>query len=127
MKTNWYENAIVYQIYPLSFMDSNNDGFGDIDGIISKLDYIKDLGVNAIWFSPLYKSPDYDYGYDISDYKAIDKKFGTMEDFDRLLKECHSRDIKVIMDMAINHSSIEHEWFKKALESPDSKSCSFTI
>ena len=121
MKTNWYENAIVYQIYPLSFMDSNNEGFGDIDGIISKLDYIKDLGVNAIWFSPLYKSPDYDYGYDISDYKAIDKKFGTMEDFDRLLKECHSRDIKVIMDMAINHSSIEHEWFKKALESPDSK------
>ena len=121
MKTNWYENAIVYQIYPLSFMDSNNDGYGDIEGIISKLDYIKDLGVTAIWFSPLYKSPDYDYGYDISDYRNIDEKFGTMEDFERLLEECHSRDFKVIMDMAINHTSIEHEWFKKALESPDSK------
>ena len=121
MKTNWYENAIVYQIYPLSFMDSNNDGYGDIEGIISKLDYIKDLGVTAIWFSPLYKSPDYDYGYDISDYRNIDEKFGTMEDFERLLKECHARDLKVIMDMAINHTSIEHEWFKKALESPDSK------
>ena len=121
MKTNWYENAIVYQIYPLSYMDSNNDGFGDIQGIISKLDYIKELGVTAIWFSPLYKSPDYDYGYDISDYKDIDEKFGTMKDFDRLLKECHKRDLKVIMDMAINHSSIEHEWFKRALESPDSE------
>lgn len=121
MKTNWYENATVYQIYPLSFMDSNNDGYGDIEGIISKLDYIKDLGVTAIWFSPLYKSPDYDYGYDISDYRNIDEKFGTMEDFERLLEECHSRDLKVIMDMAINHTSIEHEWFKKALESPDSK------
>lgn len=121
MKTNWYENAIVYQIYPLSFMDSNNDGWGDIDGIISKLDYIKDLGVTAIWFSPLYKSPDYDYGYDISDYKAIDEKFGSIKDFDRLVDECHSKDIKVIMDMAINHSSIEHEWFKKALESKNNK------
>lgn len=121
MKTNWYENAIVYQIYPFSFMDSNNDGYGDIEGIISKLDYIKELGVTAIWFSPLYKSPDYDYGYDISDYRSIDEKFGTMEDFERLLEECHARDLKVIMDMAINHTSIEHEWFKKALESPDSK------
>ena len=121
MKTNWYEKAIVYQIYPFSFMDSNNDGYGDIQGIISKLDYIKDLGVTAIWFSPLYKSPDYDYGYDISDYKEIDEKFGTMKDFERLVEECHSRDLKVIMDMAINHTSIEHEWFKKALQSPDSK------
>lgn len=120
MRTNWYKNAVVYQIYPFSFMDSNNDGWGDIEGIISKLDYIKDLGVTAIWFSPLYKSPDYDYGYDISDYRAIDEKFGTMADFDRLLKECHKRDIKVIMDMVINHTSIEHEWFKKALEAPDS-------
>ena len=120
MKTNWYENAVVYQIYPFSFMDSDNDGWGDIEGIISKLDYIRDLGVTAIWFSPLYRSPDYDYGYDISDYRAIDEKFGTMEDFERLLKECHDRDIRVIMDMAINHSSIEHEWFQKALESKDS-------
>ncbi len=120
MKTQWYKNAVVYQIYPFSFMDSNNDGWGDIEGIISKLDYIKDLGVTAIWFSPLYKSPDYDYGYDISDYRDIDEKFGTMADFDRLLDECHKRDLKVIMDMVINHTSIEHPWFKKALESPDS-------
>ena len=120
MKTRWYKNAVVYQIYPFSYMDSNNDGWGDIDGIISKLDYIKDLGVTAIWFSPLYDSPDYDYGYDIKNYKEIDKKFGSMADFDRLLKECHERDLKVIMDMVINHTSTEHEWFKKALESKDS-------
>ena len=120
MKTEWYKNAVVYQIYPFSYKDSNNDGWGDIEGIISKLDYIKDLGVNAIWFSPLYKSPDYDYGYDISDYKDIDEKFGTMADFDRLLEECHKRDLKVIMDMVINHTSIEHPWFKEALSSPDS-------
>ena len=120
MQTKWYKKAIVYQIYPFSFMDSNNDGWGDIEGIISKLDYIKDLGATAIWFSPLYKSPDYDYGYDISDYRAIDEKFGTMEDFDRLLEECHKRDLKVIMDMVINHTSMEHEWFKKALADPDS-------
>lgn len=85
MKTRWYKNAVVYQIYPFSFMDSNNDGWGDIEGIISKLDHIKDLGATAIWFSPLYKSPDYDYGYDVSDYKAIDEKFGTMDDFDGML------------------------------------------
>lgn len=120
MKTEWYKKAVVYQIYPFSFMDSNNDGWGDIEGIISRLDYVKDLGVTAIWFSPLYKSPDYDYGYDISDYRDIDEKFGTMKDFDRLLEECHKRGLKVIMDMVINHTSIEHPWFKKALESPDS-------
>ena len=120
MSTKWYKEAVVYQIYPFSFMDSNNDGWGDIEGIISKLDYVKDLGATAIWFSPLYKSPDYDYGYDISDYRAIDEKFGTMKDFDRLLDECHKRDLKVIMDMVINHTSMEHEWFRKALSSPDS-------
>ena len=120
MKTDWYKEAAVYQIYPFSFMDSNNDGWGDIQGIISKLDYIKKLGVTAIWFSPLYQSPDYDHGYDISDYRAIDKKFGTMEDFDRLLEECHKRDLKVIMDMVINHTSIEHRWFKEAMSSKDS-------
>ena len=120
MKSRWYKNAVVYQVYPFSFMDSNNDGFGDIEGIISKLDYIRDLGATAIWFSPLYKSPDYDYGYDVSDYKAIDEKFGTMEDFDRLVRECHRRDLKVIMDMVINHTSTEHPWFKDAISSPDS-------
>ena len=111
-KTDWYRDAVVYQIYPLSFMDSNNDGFGDIPGVISKLDYLKDLGVTAIWFSPLYKSPDFDYGYDVSDYTDIDEKFGTMADFDRLLKECHKRGMKVIMDMVLNHTSIEHPWFR---------------
>ena len=120
MRTEWYKNAVVYQIYPFSYKDSNNDGWGDIEGIISKLDYIRDLGVTAIWFSPLYKSPDYDYGYDISDYRAIDEKFGTMADFERLVDECHKRGLKVIMDMAINHSSTEHEWFKKAMADPDS-------
>lgn len=118
-KSRWYKNAVVYQIYPFSFKDSNNDGWGDINGIISKLDHIKELGATAIWFSPLYDSPDYDYGYDIKDYKAIDPKFGTMEDFDRLLDECHKRDLKVIMDMVINHTSTEHIWFKKALEGND--------
>lgn len=120
MKTRWYKNAVVYQIYPFSFMDSNNDGWGDIEGIISKLDHIQDLGATAIWFSPLYRSPDYDYGYDVSDYKSIDEKFGAMEDFDRLLEECHKRGLKVIMDMVINHTSTEHPWFKEALASPDS-------
>jgi len=120
MKTEWFKNAVVYQVYPFSFKDSNNDGWGDIEGIISKLDYIKDLGATAIWFSPLYKSPDYDYGYDIADYKAIDEKFGTMQDFERLVDECHKRDLKVIMDMVMNHSSTEHPWFKEAIANPDS-------
>ena len=120
MKTDWYKNSVVYQIYPFSFCDANNDGWGDIEGIISRLDYIRDLGVTAIWFSPLYQSPDYDYGYDISDYRAIDEKFGSMADFERLLKECHARGLKVIMDMAVNHTSIEHPWFWEALRSPDS-------
>ena len=120
MKTDWYKNAVVYQIYPFSFCDANNDGWGDIEGIISKLDYVRDLGATAIWFSPLYKSPDKDYGYDISDYRAIDEKFGSMADFDRLLDECHKRGLKVIMDMVVNHSSTEHPWFKEAITSPDS-------
>ncbi len=119
-RTEWYKNAVVYQIYPFSFMDANNDGWGDIAGIISKLDYLKELGITAIWFSPLYKSPDYDYGYDIADYRDIDPKFGTLADFKRLLGECHTREIKVIMDMAINHSSIEHEWFKAAMKDKNS-------
>ncbi len=119
-KTNWYKEAAVYQIYPFSFMDSDNDGWGDIEGIISKLDYIKDLGIDAIWFSPLYRSPDYDYGYDISDYKAIDAKFGTMDDCMRLFEECHKRNLKVIMDMVINHTSTEHPWFQQAVAAEDS-------
>jgi len=119
-RTEWYKNAVVYQIYPFSFMDANNDGWGDIEGIISKLDYLKELGITAIWFSPLYKSPDFDYGYDIADYKDIDVKFGSLDDFKRMLSLCHEKGIKVIMDMAINHSSIEHKWFKEAIS--DTKS-----
>lgn len=118
MKSRWYKNAIIYQIYPLSFMDSNDDGYGDINGIISKLDYIKDLGVTAIWFSPLYKSPFKDYGYDIEDYLSINEVFGSMEDFKRLIDECHKRGLKVIMDAVFNHTSDKHIWFKKALEDP---------
>ena len=114
-KTNWYTDAVVYQIYPFSFMDGNNDGMGDLPGIISKLDYIKDLGATAIWFSPLYLSPCKDYGYDVADYKSIDPKFGTMEDFERLMEECRKRDLRVIMDMVLNHTSDQHRWFKEAL------------
>lgn len=119
-KTNWYKDAVVYQIYPLSFMDANNDGIGDIRGIISKLDYIKDLGATAIWFSPLYKSPWKDYGYDIADYKSIHPAFGTMADFEELLAECHKRGLKVMMDAVFNHTSDQHEWFKAALADKNS-------
>jgi len=110
----WWKERLVYQIYPRSFMDSNNDGFGDIQGIISRLDEIKDLGAGIIWLSPVYKSPDADNGYDISDYYAIDPKYGTMEDMDSLFKEAKKRDIKIIMDLVINHTSDEHEWFKNS-------------
>ena len=120
-KTDWYRDAVVYQIYPLSFMDSNNDGFGDIPGVISKLDYLKDLGVTAIWFSPLYPSPWKDYGYDVADYRAIHPAFGTMADFDRLMDECQKRGIRVIMDMVLNHTSDQHPWFQAALADKGSK------
>jgi len=120
IKTGWYKEAVVYQIYPLSYMDSDNDGMGDIPGIISRLDYIKDLGATAIWLSPLYDSPWKDYGYDVADYRSIHPAFGTMEDFDRLTEECHSRGIKVMMDMVLNHTSDQHPWFRAALDDPGS-------
>ncbi|MBQ5313521.1 MAG: hypothetical protein J6K30_05665 [Oscillospiraceae bacterium] len=112
---NLHRDTVVYQIYPRSYMDSNGDGIGDINGIISKLDYLADLGINTIWFSPLYKSPDDDNGYDIADYKSIDPKFGTMEEFDTLLAEAKKRGIGIVMDLVINHTSDEHEWFRKAM------------
>ena len=115
MGKNFKKDTVVYQIYPRSFCDSDGDGYGDIPGIISKLDYIASLGVNTIWLSPVYKSPDDDNGYDISDYKAIQPRFGTMEDFDRLVKEADARGIGIVMDLVINHTSDEHEWFKRAL------------
>lgn len=115
------KNLIIYQIYPSSFKDSNNDGWGDLKGIISKLDYLKDLGINAIWLSPIYKSPMNDMGYDISDYYEINPKFGTMEDFDKLLEEAKKRNIGIIMDLVVNHTSTEHKWFKEAKKDLNSK------
>jgi len=113
----WWKEAIVYQIYPRSFKDSDGDGVGDLKGIISKLDYIKSLGVTAVWLNPIYSSPNDDNGYDISDYRNIMKEFGTMQDFDELLKGLHKRGIKLVMDVVVNHSSDEHEWFKQSRSS----------
>ena len=121
MKTRWYKNAVVYQIYPFSFMDSNKDGYGDIEGIIEKLDYLKELGVTAIWFSPLYDSPNYDYGYDVRDYYKVSPLFGTNDDLKRLIDEIHKRGMRIIMDMVVNHTSTEHEWFKEAIKDKTSK------
>lgn len=117
---DWWKKEIVYQIYPRSFYDSNNDGIGDIQGIIQKLDYLNDLGVTMIWICPIYKSPMDDNGYDISDYYDINPEFGTMDDVDELISEAKKRDIKIIMDLVINHTSDEHDWFKEAISNPDS-------
>ncbi|MDN6193520.1 MAG: alpha-glucosidase [Alkalibacterium sp.] len=117
----WWQNAVVYQIYPRSFKDSNGDGIGDIPGIISGLDYLENLGIDAIWLSPVYQSPNDDNGYDISDYQAIHPDFGTMEDMNQLIKEADSRDIKIIMDLVVNHTSDEHKWFVEAKKSKDNK------
>ena len=119
MRKAWWKEAVAYQIYPRSFMDFNGDGIGDIRGIIEKLDYLVYLGVDVIWVSPFYKSPNDDNGYDISDYKAIMDEFGTMEDFDELLKEAHKRNIKLIADLVINHTSDEHPWFIESKSSID--------
>ncbi|MBN8208808.1 alpha-glucosidase [Bacillus sp. NTK071] len=118
MKKIWWKEAVGYQIYPRSFQDSNGDGVGDLQGIIQRLDYIKDLGVDVIWICPMYKSPNDDNGYDISDYQDIMEDFGTMKDFDQLLQEVHKRDMKLIIDLVLNHTSDEHEWF---IESRSSK------
>ncbi len=119
MKNQWYKDSVVYQIYPRSFCDSNGDGIGDIAGIISKIDYLVELGIDAIWFSPLYKSPNSDYGYDISDYCSIHPDYGTLEQFDTMLKLLHDKGIRVIMDLVINHTSDEHEWFSQSRSSKD--------
>ncbi|MBT2661295.1 alpha-glucosidase [Bacillus sp. ISL-45] len=119
MKKHWWKESVIYQIYPRSFMDSNGDGIGDIPGIISKLDYLKDLGADVIWLSPVYKSPNDDNGYDISDYREIMDDFGTMADWELLLKEMHNRDMKLIMDLVVNHSSDEHQWFVESRKSKD--------
>ena len=115
----WWKEAIIYQIYPRSFKDRDGDGVGDIKGIISELDYLKSLGITAVWLNPIYSSPNDDNGYDVSDYRSIQKDFGTMEDFDNLLKGLHQRGIKLVMDFVLNHSSSEHEWFKQSRSSRD--------
>ena len=119
MKKTWWKEAVIYQIYPRSFMDSNKDGIGDLKGITDKLDYLKYLGIDVIWLSPVYKSPNDDNGYDISDYQAIMDEFGTMEDFDVLLDEAHKRGIRIVMDLVVNHTSDEHKWFMESRSSRD--------
>lgn len=117
LKKDWWKDLVIYQIYPRSFKDTNGDGVGDLKGIIEKLDYVKSLGVDAVWLNPIYSSPNDDNGYDVSDYRNIMADFGTMADFDLMLSEMHKRGIKLIMDMVVNHSSDEHEWFKQARSS----------
>ena len=121
MEKKWWQDKVAYQIYPKSFYDTNGDGIGDLPGIIEKLDYLKELGVDIVWLSPCYRSPLADQGYDISDYYDIDPRFGTMEDMDRLIAEAKKRDMYIVMDLVVNHCSDEHEWFKKACEDPDGK------
>ncbi len=119
MKKTWWKEAVIYQIYPRSFMDSNADGIGDLQGIISRLDYLKYLGIDVIWLSPVYESPNDDNGYDISNYKAIMQEFGTMQDFDELLNQAHARGIRIVMDLVVNHTSDEHPWFIESRKSKD--------
>nr|WP_317407955.1 alpha-amylase family glycosyl hydrolase [Fournierella massiliensis] len=119
MERQWWHNKAAYQIWPKSFYDSNGDGVGDLPGITAKLDYLKELGVDIIWLSPVYQSPLADQGYDISDYQGIDPRFGTMKDMDHLLEEAKKRDIRLVMDLVVNHCSDEHIWFRKAVADPE--------
>ena len=121
MKRKWWHEKVAYQIYPKSFLDTKGNGIGDLRGVINKLDYLKDLGVDIIWLSPCYPSPLADQGYDIADYYDIDPRFGSMADMDELLAEAKKRNMYILMDLVINHCSDEHEWFKKAMEDLDGK------
>ena len=125
--TPWWKNAVIYQIYPKSFQDSNGDGIGDLPGIMSHLDYLQKLGIDAIWLSPIYKSPGIDNGYDIADYEAIDPQYGTMQDMDRLISEAKKRGIRIIMDLVVNHTSDQHQWFIEARKSKDNPYRNFYI
>lgn len=127
MKKAWWKEAVVYQIYPRSFCDSNGDGIGDLNGITSKLDYLKELGIDVIWLSPVYKSPNDDNGYDISDYEDIMTEFGTMDDFDKMLAAAHERGIKIVMDLVVNHTSDEHPWFVESRSSRDNEKRDYYI
>src|ERR1700748_1663111 len=113
----WWKHAVIYEIYPRSFQDTNGDGIGDINGITSRLDYLKDLGIDAIWITPMYPSPQIDFGYDIADYTKIDPQYGTMADLDRLFAEAKRRNIRVLMDFVINHTSDQHPWFQESRSS----------
>ncbi len=124
---DWYKDLTIYQVYPMSFMDGNNDGIGDLKGIISRLPYLKELGINAIWLSPIYRSPFVDNGYDISDYRDIDPRFGTMEDFDEYVRRCHELGIYVIMDLVVNHTSDNHPWFIESSSSKDNEYSDYYI
>ncbi len=127
LKKDWIKDLVIYQVYPRSFQDSNGDGIGDIPGIIRRLDHLSDLGINALWLSPVYRSPNDDNGYDISGYQEIMEEFGTMEDWDQLCQECHQRGIKVIMDLVVNHSSDEHPWFIESKSSRDNEKSDYYI
>jgi len=117
--TPWWKSAVVYQVYPRSFADSNGDGIGDLSGILSHLDHIAELGADVVWLSPVYRSPQDDNGYDISDYQDIDPAFGTLDQFDALLADAHARGIKIVMDLVVNHTSDEHPWFIESRSSTD--------
>ena len=117
--TQWWKKAVVYQVYPKSFCDSNGDGLGDLNGIRSKLPYLADLGVDVLWFNPIYKSPQVDNGYDISNYREIEPTLGTMADFDALLAEAHKLGLKIMLDLVVNHTSDQHPWFQQAKQSRD--------
>ncbi|KAG4220232.1 hypothetical protein PC116_g31289, partial [Phytophthora cactorum] len=116
-KEPWWKDATFYQVYPASFKDSNGDGWGDIPGLVSKLDYLHQLGVDVVWLSPVFESPQADMGYDVSDYQKIYAPYGTIEDVDELTKACHARNMKLILDLVVNHTSIEHKWFKESRSS----------
>lgn len=125
MKNNWWKESVVYQIYPQSFMDSNGDGIGDFNGIIRKLDYLQNLGVDVLWICPMYASPLVDNGYDISDYYKVNPIFGTNEDMEHLIEEAQKRKIKIILDLVVNHCSDQHEWFQKAMKDPNCEEASY--
>ena len=127
VEKKWWKESVVYQIYPRSFKDSNGDGIGDLNGITEKLDYLKELGVDVIWLSPVYQSPGDDNGYDISDYRAILEEFGTMEEFDRMLQAAHERGIRLVMDLVVNHTSDEHPWVVESRKSKDNLYLDFYI
>ena len=116
-----FSNKVVYQIYPKSFRDTNGDGFGDIPGVIEKLDYLQELGVDYLWLTPFFPSPQHDNGYDVADYCAVDPKFGTMEDLEELIRQSEARGMGLMLDMVFNHTSTEHIWFQKALADPEGK------